>query len=505
LPFVVFALIELVMRWSGYGYQTDLFVADDTGTYYMLNPDLSKKYFTIEENATRGNHEYFRQKKAPGTIRMFVLGASSAIGYPYMHNAAFSRLLKYRMQFLYPDINLEIINLSLTAVNTYTLYDFSRQLIAYEPDAILVYAGHNEYYGALGAASTSYMGSNPCVIRAILAAKNLKTVQWLFHLTASWKSVDQRFVDYDRTLMERMTKEQSIPYQSGVFHRGIKQFERNMGDMLKLFNKHRIPVFIGTLAYNQRDLKPFISSTDSLSANAQYEKGHAAYAEGDYAAAKACYRQAKEYDELRFRAPEKINTLIRRYAQAYETVHPAEVLETFERHSPHGILDSTLLLEHVHPNLAGQQLIADAFYEAIATSGILPETHSPLSARLADTNYSFPTHDSIFGTVAIRLLKQLWPFDEPVDSLPVNTYEERLAVARAGNRITWYECMRKLYAYYNQAGDYAQVLRILEGLYLEYPYDEDYIALTAQVSRQLDEEEKAWFYSRKLNALHPSP
>jgi hypothetical protein len=499
LPFIALFLLEVILRIAGYGYTTDLFVEDDSGRYYLLNPGISKKYFMIEENATIGNHEYFSKKKSQGTKRFFVLGASSAIGYPYMHNGSFSRMLKYRLQFAFPNTNLEMINLSLTAINTCTLYDFSKKLIRYEPDAILIYAGHNEYYGALGAASTSTVGRNPVWIRATLAMKELKLMQGVFHLAATWKGVDKRTIDANRTLMERMTEEQSIPYQSTLFRQGIEQFDRNMGDMLHLFTTHHIPVFISTLVYNQRDLKPFISSSGSLSASLQYEKGHEAYSRGDYALAKEYYSRAKEYDELRFRAPEQINDLIRHYAQSRDQVHLVDALKTFETCSPHGILDSTLLLEHVHPNLYGQGLIADAFYNVITSTQVLSGNgEKPLTSF----DYPYTVHDSIFGQFAVHFLKKQWPFNEPAtrDTLIPATYEEQIALARINNQLTWYESMRRLYSYYAKREDKVHALRILEGLYLEYPYDAEYVELAANLSLLLGEEEKAQFYSLKLRA-----
>lgn len=43
--------------------------------------------------------------------------------------------------------------------------------------------------------------------------------------------------------MERMAAHQMIPYQSEEYNAGIEQFDRNLGDMLHLFQKHHIPVF----------------------------------------------------------------------------------------------------------------------------------------------------------------------------------------------------------------------------------------------------------------------
>ena len=78
------------------------------------------------------------------TFRIFCLGGSTATGYPYWYNASFSFFLKTRLKIIFPDKNIEVINLSMTAVNSFTVLDMVKELPEYEPDLILVYDGHNE-------------------------------------------------------------------------------------------------------------------------------------------------------------------------------------------------------------------------------------------------------------------------------------------------------------------------------------------------------------------------
>jgi tetratricopeptide (TPR) repeat protein len=474
-----------------------------------MNPDISKKYFAVEQNSTAGNQELFTKKKA-GTFRIFVLGASSSIGFPYMHNGAFPRLLKYRLQLSYPDLEFEIINLSLTAVNSFTLYDFSKQVVCKEPDAVLIYAGHNEYYGALGVASTSSIGSNPGWIRAMLEAKKFKFVQGLFKLAARLKKTDKHITDYNLTLMERMAAEQSIPYQSPLFCGGIRQFRRNMEDMLNLFHSHQIPAFVSTLVSNQRSLKPFISDPDcpdSLNATFLYEKGNKAYAAKDYETAKDCYTLAKEYDELRFRAPEKMNGIIREQAGKRESIYLVDALEAFQAHSPYGILDSTLLLEHVHPNLTGQKLLAETFYKEILNSGLLPPVSHPVVPHFTSEDYPLTAYDHIFGDISILLLKELWPFNEVLpkeDSSHVKTFEEQLAGATAVRQISWYEAMPSLYKYYEQNNRIPDALRVMEGLCLEFPLNEGYLLQAGKLCLRQDIDRKAWYYFMRSDRVRPS-
>src|SRR6201985_967967 len=178
LPFLILFLVEISLRVFHYGNDLELFIeARNHPGFLVLNPVASKKYFINEAYAPTGNSELFKKNKDDSTLRIFVLGESTTIGYPYFHNGSFHRWLQFRLMQMYPDRNFEIINLSLTAVNSYTVLDFGRQLAKYQPDAVMIYTGHNEYYGALGIGSTSYVGSNHFLVETLLKLRDLKLVQ----------------------------------------------------------------------------------------------------------------------------------------------------------------------------------------------------------------------------------------------------------------------------------------------------------------------------------------
>src|SRR5882724_2289780 len=165
IPFLILCLLEISLRVFHYGHNLDLFIeypADKN--YLLLNPDASKKYFTNQAIATKGNTELFKKEKDANTLRIFILGKSTTIGYPYFHNGSFHRWLQYRLMHCFPDKNFEIINISLTAVNSYTILGFAKELVNYQPDAVLIYAGQNEYYGTLGVGSTDKIGGNQHIV-----------------------------------------------------------------------------------------------------------------------------------------------------------------------------------------------------------------------------------------------------------------------------------------------------------------------------------------------------
>src|SRR6185295_802377 len=90
LPFIILILIEGSLRIFHYGNNYSLFIEyKGDQNFLVLNPDASKKYFTNQAIATTGNEELFKKEKDVNTMRIFVLGESTTIGFPYFHNGSF--------------------------------------------------------------------------------------------------------------------------------------------------------------------------------------------------------------------------------------------------------------------------------------------------------------------------------------------------------------------------------------------------------------------------------
>ncbi|MVM32017.1 hypothetical protein GO755_18350 [Spirosoma sp. HMF4905] len=510
-PFVLLAVIEGLLRLFGYGHDLRLFVEDPKQKgFLVMNQYTSEKYFSETENATIGNFEPFQKQKAYGTFRIFVLGESTTIGYPYMHNGSFHRWLQYRLIHTFPNKEFEIINLALTAVNTYTVADFAKQLTDYKPDAVLVYTGHNEYYGALGIGSTSGLAHNPTLLRLLIKLREYRLVQLLSNtINGIRKVVSGQKIDLRENLMKRMAADQQITYGSATYQAGIDQFKTNLNDLCRQLSEQHIPVFISNLVSNEKDLKPFISSpgNGATSAQAQYQLANQAYAKGNFSDAKKEYVRAKELDMLRFRAPETMNQLIQEAATSYPGVTLVDTKRTFETHSPHGILGQETLLEHVHPNLFGYALLSDAFYEALKKSRLLPDDRAhELSFAELRQRMPITAVDSLKGVYEMMILKEGWPFNVPMppEEKRPKTEEEQLAGAMVVKQIAWPDAMNRLVSYYLTQKNLAKALQVTEAQLLEYPYNTALYDQAAKLSLTLNESENAITYLKKAFRLENS-
>ncbi|HZK97401.1 MAG TPA: hypothetical protein VFC67_24575 [Prolixibacteraceae bacterium] len=544
LPLLILLLLELTLRVIHYGNDLSLFIeSSENKNYLTLNPYASKKYFSNQAMATKGNSEPFRKKKEKGVTRIFILGESTTIGYPYYNNGAFHRWLKYRLMFTCPDKKFEIINISLTAVNSYTILGFSKDAVSYEPDAILIYTGHNEYYGCMGVASTDKIMGNSFVVSLVL---NLREIRFVQLLTSVYGKIAGPNKDLPgATRMKMMVADSKIAYNSNLYFRGIEQFRNNMDKTLNLFNKHHIPVFLSNLVSNDKDLKPFISipndsskyagfgsnfnlgqkefeNNNLISAYEHLNKaneiygGHAlcnyylaqlAYKSGDFILAKKYFTSSRDFDGLRFRAPDKLNTIIADLSKKYPNTHLVDTKGLFEKYTKENIIGKELILDHVHPNLTGYALMSEAFFEAMKKEKVF--------SAINEREFSFPQLlkqmpvtkvDSLVGVYRISLLQKSWPFSEALqrDSISVYTTQEKIAWSLALNKISWKDATKNLVSYYENEGQPSEAGKALEALALEYPLNSVYSEDAARIFSNLNNFEKALIYFKKTFDLAPT-
>ncbi|WP_221622033.1 hypothetical protein [Larkinella knui] len=540
-------MVEVSLRVFHYGYDLRLFIDyPDDKNYLVFNPHASKKYFANQALATTGNSELFKKKKDATTLRIFVLGESTTIGYPYFHNGSFHRWLQYRLMHTFPDRDFEIINIALTAVNSYTVLGFAREVADYEPDAVLIYTGHNEYYGALGVGSTETLGGNPQLVNALLSLRDFRITQLI---TSVYEKLRTAFVSNTAssggTRMKLMVADQQIPYQSELYKRGVEQFRFNMNETLAFLAKRNIPVFISNLVSNEKDLKPFVSfpvdnlqfpafkknydlglkslqENDSSSAYAylkiadqrfsrhalcQYYLGKLAYNRGDFKQAKAYFSKAKDLDGLRFRAPEEFNDVINQLCRTHKNAHLVDAKAQFEAHSANKIIGDELILEHVHPDLRGYAILSDAFYKALKDTKLVDvNSEKELSFDQLLREMPITKVDSLAGLYKVAGLKRSWPFNEAltITSFRVESEEEKIAYALATRRTEWLPAIHKLFSHYTTNRDFIKARKTVEALVLEYPTDAQYSEKVAMLSGEVKDYKKAIFYFKKAFNLAPS-
>jgi lysophospholipase L1-like esterase len=518
LPWILLALVEVGLRLGGCGSAYPLFVpyAAEPG-FLFLNEQVGRRWFRGPfVPSTR--LDFFHAAKAPNGIRVVFQGESSAAGFPYGHGGAPSAMLEQRLQATFPDRQIEVVNTAMTAVSSYVLLDQADEIIALHPDAVLIYTGHNEYYGVFGAASANGVRGSRGVVRAYLALRRLRLVQLVENLISRERAPAKAdAADAPRTVMELMAGHQLVPAGSARFGAGVAQFRANLDALLAKYEAAHVPVLVGTLVSNERDQPPFVNGpaprggSDTLDANAAYALARAREAAGDTAAARALYRAAKERDALRFRAPEALNDVIREVAAR----HGATVVETqraVERASPGGIPGRSLILEHVHPNVDGYFTLADAFYEALRAKGMFGAWPSSIAAADARRTVAVTEVDSIAAALRTDRLTSGWPFRPRgvtavaiVDTLHPRTPAESLAQRLVQGSMSWAEATDRLRAEDEKAGDADGSIRAAEALAREYRYSPQPYLDAARVALASGRTDDALRYARQAQARRETP
>ncbi|CAN5592473.1 hypothetical protein BH23BAC4_BH23BAC4_00750 [soil metagenome] len=458
IPVAFFALVEIGLRVGGYGADTALFIQTESNGrhYYTVNPGVAQRYFSDSEFRTYVSRDRFLVDKPPDIYRIFALGASTTIGFPYMFNGSFSSLLRDRLYTQFPDRQVEIVNVGITAVNSYTVAEVAREVLDHQPDLILIYAGHNEFYGALGVGSTESVGNARWMIKAYLAAQNSR----LFLLLRSGiRSVARTLAPPpsgdDAQLMERMARDRAIAIGSPQYERALRYFRANYEEAIDAVQRRGVDVVVSTLASNLRDQPPFVALSneslsaadrerwggflaaaevaqdandhsmasrllrealeiDSLHAGARFRLARSLEAIGQVNAARREYERARDLDGLRFRASSDFNEVVRSLAADRE-VPLVEMEREFSEASANGIPGSVLFWEHVHPTLDGYLLMAEAFANCMERHGLFaspqqwaaaPSPSQEVLARIAGVT----DLDHEIASLRIAILTRRWPF-----------------------------------------------------------------------------------------------
>ena len=441
-PFILFAFIEVALRVAGYGAPDPTFipVPGSEGKLLFLNPDLTRRYFKGATFVPQSINDVFTVVKDPNILRIFILGESSAAGFPYEPNGSFSRFLALKLKLLYPQKKFEVVNLGIAAINSYAILDILDDVIAQKPDLVLVYTGHNEFYGAMGAASLTAIGGSPGATRFILTMNNLRTMKLISSIFSSKNEPPAA-----PGLMESLAKDKLVPLYSDLYNAGVDQFRHNLSAIFESLKKAGIPVIAGTLVSNLLDQAPFYPELSG--AGEAFKKGKDLFAKEKYAEAAVELTKAKDLDQLRFRAPSVFNNIISEVAAA-NGFGLVAVDSVFASNSKGMITGNDLMTDHLHPNLKGYSLLADIFIAGATSRGLIKDQPSfPPGSGTLDSlvklNFPFSQLDSAIAFYRLAGITSQWPFNRSgkkpsLEDIrkPVN-FIDSLAIKSARGEINW--------------------------------------------------------------------
>jgi tetratricopeptide (TPR) repeat protein len=532
IPLLFLASTELLLRVINYGdsyplvHKKKVFGKEK----YVLNRKIGNRYFTLPETRIpEASEEIFDVVKKPNTLRIFCLGGSTTAGFPYEINPTFPFQLRFRLKEVLTENEVEVINLGLSAVNSYTVLDLLPEVLELEPDVLIIYMGHNEFYGAHGVGSTQYVSSNRALVFAYLKLRRLRLTRLMQNIIAGIKGIfGSSGQKSPRSMMQAMAKDQEIPLNSEKFHTACQNFEANLAEIIRIARKQNVQVLVSSLVSNLKDQPPFVSkfssdldafsrqrcetlllegrghlesgenkkaqeifaqiaALDTSAADLQYYRGQACLAAGDTLTASRHFSKARDLDQLRFRAPGAFNKIIHQVAKQ-ENIPLVDVERIFSAASHAGIPGMDLLLEHLHPNFEGYRLMAQAFLEALRVLQVInppepivwkEELLSPEHVRYIIKEFPKDSAgvtelDLEFGNYRNFFLVHRWPFPErPItlsDYVPVGSeMTKTLAVKHYRENTFWDDAHYQLANHYNTQKQYKNAFREYRAVLIAFP------------------------------------
>ncbi len=477
LPFLLFGVIEVITRLLWTDGAMPLFIPSPAGkgAWLMPNPTVAARWFPGETSPPAPNPEFFRAQKPPTGFRVFVLGESSAQGFPYPRTGSFARLLDAALTDALPGRDVEVITLGIAATNSYAMLDVLPEVLAQHPDAVLYYGGHNEYVGALGAGASNRLSASPVLTRFFLRLQQLRSVRALNRFVAQWRArgaagaIDPAAASF----MEAVTNGKEVTLELPEYRTGVKQFEQNLERIVQGIVQAGVPLYLASTPSNVRDQPPF-ASAGNTAARAAYRAAQVALQAGDSVQARTAFVQARDLDVVRFRAPSVFDSVVRRVVQRTAAgVTYVPMVEAFAAQSVVGVPGRELFLEHVHPNRAGVQLLARTFLQTMLATPPTGTTFEAARVRPMveyERKVAVTPFDERIAAHRVAALAARWPF-VPLDSqgdyrgryIPTGSADS-LAFLVAGGARPWEFAKLELARRLEAGGNAAQAIQEYLGL-----------------------------------------
>ncbi len=522
LPIFILLVCELFLRIANYGGDISLVLTRKIGgqKYYQINKHVAKRYFPGNDlTVPDARNAVFEYIKSPNTFRIFCLGGSTTAGFPYQYNATFPSLLSDRLHLLFPHRNFEVINVGISAINSYSVLDFTSELVRYKPDLFLIYMGHNEFYGALGVASTQSLGENRAFIKFYLRLEKFRLFLLFRDIILKTKKL---FVTRQNgpasTLMESVAADKSLLLHGRKYNLARQNFAANLTEILEIIQKHGTPVLVSTLVSNLKDQYPFKSvlsqgipkkdwarffdkgvrlenrgeydhalsefsranALDSMAAKLHFEAGRCYEKLSKFDTALNEYRWARDLDVIRFRAPTEFNDVIRNVC-AQKKVSVVDMVNVFQENSQHGIPGDNLFLEHLHPNFTGNYLVADAFCRAMSSNNIILAADKWPWSRDFDKEknmqHAFVTDlDEEIANYRVQNLTSYWPFRKQKIIRPEGKSEydvllRKTVEALVRRQLPWNEGHYRVAKFLAKQGEFEKAEREYRAVVKVMPYD----------------------------------
>lgn len=492
-------LVEGALRLAGYGIGTRPFVRPRLmREAYVDNAFFRYKYLPFRP-AGKDPREFearnlFPVDKPAGGTRGFLIGGSTAEGFPFEANHSFGKIAELALNAAAGTNRVRIVNLGFSAMSSYYVADAVRKALAYDPDFIVIYAGHNEYYGTIGQRS----GGRHWTRRLYVRAKDFRLAQLVCNLAGEGGPPPAG------NLMTDQYHDATFPPDPARDNEVADCFVRNIRSAVARASARGIPVVLMEPVCNLTGMPPFAGDGDEA-CRAFVTAYREALARNGPAAVEAFFRshprppaarhnaavryldavaasrvkgfapapfaEARDMDLAPFRVRSALLHRLEEYATAEAQRNPrfryVRTSEFLKEKIGAAAFGNHVFIDHLHFNQRGQILVAELLArELAAILKLEPEPLGRAVAFLADTGrvedavHYLPIHEILaFGRIQELLprppfSKMLIPYqlDQAGDYLADNEVFQDPSAFRLLDGARLKEAQQKLCDHYLNTG-----------------------------------------------------
>jgi tetratricopeptide (TPR) repeat protein len=389
-----------------------------SGTLPLLVPDASStagsQMITAPNKRGLFNLQRFADPKPAGTYRIFCLGGSTTYGHPYDDRTSFAGWLRELLPCVDASRRWEVINAGGISYASYREAALVEELCRYQPDLFILFTGHNEFLEERTYGSLQELPAPLLRVSGVLAQTRT--------YSALWRLLKPKYSRPQRVLLPAEV-DAVLDHSVGpsAYHRDtqlrrqiVDHFEFNLRRMTRLARAAGAEVLLVTPVSNLKDCSPFKSqhgeglapeeqeawstmfqrgrklqaagelqsaleafdaaiALDDEYAEAHYRRGQCLLELGRFDEAQAALLRARDEDVCPLRATAPLVEGVRRAAaaEAAPLIDFERLLdEECQRRFGHATAGRELFLDHVHPTIAVNRLLAESIVDELGRSGV---------------------------------------------------------------------------------------------------------------------------------------
>jgi tetratricopeptide (TPR) repeat protein len=382
---------------------------------YEQSPQSADVLVTAKGRRGHFNVQRFAREKPAGAYRIFCLGGSTTYGRPYDDRTSFCGWLRALLPVADPSREWEVVNAGGISYASYRVAALMEELSDYEPDLFVLYTGHNEFlerrtYSALFDAppwqiELRFWLNRTRVytfLRQLISAATGRGAEakgrdvlpedvdaildesaglaWYSRETLQHDAVLRHFrLNLERILERARASDASVllvrPASNLAACSPFKS-EHAMGIPLDVGDRYKALIAESERASAAGDHEEALAvlaragEIDELAADLHYRRGRTLQALGRHEDARAAFERAREEDVCPLRARRDFADAVVAAARAAD-LPLVDFAAIAAARAERGIPGQDLFLDHVHPTIEANGILARAIVDALAEQGIV--------------------------------------------------------------------------------------------------------------------------------------